>query len=99
VLQSCIDNLGFGRKSMHTTEETIRRFLIDNAWLEKDKALLRHDSLLEQGVIDSMAMLELVNFLEGLYDIEIPDDDLMPENFDSLASIVAYVDKKRQVVG
>ena len=84
---------------MHTMEETIRQFLIDNAWLAKDQQLLATDSLLEQGVIDSVAMLELISFLEESYGIDIPDDDLMPEHFDSLDSMVAYVEKRQQVVG
>ncbi len=83
---------------MHPIAATLRQFFMDNAWLDKDEALGEHDSLLEKGVIDSVAMMELIDFLEETYGIDIPDDDLMPDNFDTLAAIVAYVTRKQQVV-
>ena len=52
-------------------------------------------SLLESGVIDSAAMVELLAFLESTYGIAIDEDDLMPENFDSVNAIVAYVRGKQ----
>jgi acyl carrier protein len=84
---------------MHATEKTIRQFFIDNAWLEKNGELRETDSLLENGVIDSVAMIELVSFIEETYGIHIPDEDLMPEHFETLESIVSYIERKKQVVG
>ena len=84
---------------MHATEKTIRQFFIDNAWLEKNGELHETDSLLENGVIDSVAMIELVSFIEETYEVHVPDEDLMPEYFETLASIVSYIEKKKQVVG
>lgn len=83
---------------MQATEKTIRRFFVDNAWLEKEGELHEMDSLLENGVIDSVAMIELVGFIEETYGIHVPDEDLMPEHFDTLAAIVAYIEKQKQVV-
>jgi acyl carrier protein len=84
---------------MHATEKTIRQFFIDNSWLEKNGELHETDSLLESGVIDSVAMIDLVSFIEETYGIHVPDEDLMPEYFETLASIVSYIEKKKQVVG
>ena len=84
---------------MPAMEKTIRQFFIDNAWLEKDRELGKTDSLLENGVIDSVAMIELIGFIERNYGVHIPDEDLMPEYFDTLASIVAYIEQKKQAVG
>jgi acyl carrier protein len=84
---------------MHATEKTIRQFFIGNAWLEKNGELRETDSLLENGVIDSVAMIELVSFIEETYGIHIPDEDLMPEHFETLESIVSYIERKKQVVG
>ena len=84
---------------MHATEKTIRQFFIDNAWLEKNGEFHETDSLLENGVIDSVAMIELVSFIEETYGVHVPDEDLMPEHFETLESIVSYIEKKKQVVG
>jgi acyl carrier protein len=74
---------------------TIRRFFIDQAWLTDEDGVLESDSLLEKGVIDSMAMVELIAYVEQTYNINIQEDELMPENFDSLAAIAAFIDAKR----
>jgi acyl carrier protein len=82
-------------KEKPATEGKIREFLIDRAWLQDDGELLDTDSLLEKGVIDSMAMVELISFIEETYNIRIQNEELMPENFDSLASIAAYIKSKQ----
>ena len=53
------------------------------------------DSLLDSGVVDSMGVLELVTFLESEFTIEIDDEEVVPENFESVASIVSFVSGKR----
>jgi methoxymalonate biosynthesis acyl carrier protein len=56
---------------------------------------LAHDrDLLEAEVIDSLGIVELIAFLEGRYAIKVDDDDLAPENFRSVDSIVAFVQSK-----
>ena len=75
--------------------DTIRRFFIDRAWLTDEDGVLESDSLLEKGVIDSMAMVELIAYVEQTYNISIQEDELMPENFDSLAAIAAFITAKR----
>ena len=74
--------------------QTIRRFLIERAWLTDDAEVSESDSLLEKGVIDSVAMVELVSFIEQTFQIRIHDEELMPENFDSLAAIGAFITAK-----
>jgi len=51
-------------------------------------------SLLDAGIIDSTGVLELVCFLESQFAIEIADDEMLPENLDSIAAISAYVQRK-----
>jgi acyl carrier protein len=53
------------------------------------------DSLLEAGVIDSMGVLELVSFIEKQYRIAVAEDEMMPENFDSVDAIAAFIDRRR----
>jgi acyl carrier protein len=80
---------------MFHVESEIRAFLAENFPLGADANRLASDaSLLEAGVIDSTGVLELIGFLESQYGIEVADDELLPENLDSIASIVRYVDGK-----
>ena len=56
-------------------------------------------SLLEAGAIDSVAVLELVALLEQRYGITVADDELVPENFETIQAIAAFVAGKRSVHG
>ena len=53
------------------------------------------DSLLESGVIDSMAVLEIVGHIEQQYRVTVSDDDMMPENFDTIEAIAAFIASRR----
>lgn len=57
-------------------------------------SLERDRDLLADGVIDSLGIVELINFLEGKYAIKVADDDIAPENFRTVASIVEFVEQK-----
>jgi acyl carrier protein len=77
-------------------EQAIREFLATNFFLGDDPAgLAGSASLIEAGVIDSTGVLELVGFLEEHFDIRIQDDELVPENLDTIDNIVAFVTRKR----
>ena len=52
------------------------------------------NSLLESGVIDSTGILELVAFIEETYGITVQDEEIVPENLDSVANIVSYLARK-----
>jgi acyl carrier protein len=81
---------------MDVTEHDIRQLLADNFPLGNSAGSLAHDvSLLESGVIDSTGILELIDMLEARYGIRVPDDELLPENLDSIDNIVAYVQRKQ----
>ena len=51
-------------------------------------------SLMQARLIDSTGVLELVTFLEEQFEIQVDDEDLVPENLDTIANIVAYVQRK-----
>ena len=53
-----------------------------------------HDSLLEKGILNSTGVLELIDFLEQQFGITCADDEVTPQNLDSLASITSYVQRK-----
>ncbi len=78
-----------------TIEREIRDFLRENFPLSADGVTLeRDDSLIEVGVIDSTGVLELIGFIEERYEIEIRDEEVLPENLDSIGSIIRFVGEK-----
>lgn len=74
-------------------ERETRDFLVSNFLFGRSDQLSGDDSLLGK-VIDSTGVLTLVTFLEEKYSISIPDEDVVPENLDSINNITAYVTKR-----
>lgn len=76
-------------------EQEVREFLRENFPLSADEVVLAPDaSLIEVGVIDSTGVLELIGFIEERYEIEVRDEEVLPENLDSIASITRFVGGK-----
>lgn len=74
---------------------TIRAFLLKNFYVA-DAASLRDDtSLLSAGIIDSTGVLEVVAFLESELGVTVEDEEMLPQNLDSVAAMVAFVTKKK----
>ncbi len=74
--------------------ETVRNFVVDT-FLFGDGANLKDDtSFLENGIIDSTGILELITFLEETYQISIQDNELIPDNLDSLEKVEQFLSKK-----
>jgi acyl carrier protein len=74
----------------------IRQFIVEN-FLFGDGQVLKDDtSFMQEGIIDSTGILELVFFLEETFGISVEDDELVPENFDSLNRIVKYLESKTE---
>jgi acyl carrier protein len=74
-------------------ERDIRKFLVDNFLFGRAEKL-RDDQSLLGTVIDSTGALELVTFLQEHFAIVVGDEDMVPENLDSVKSVVGYVAKK-----
>ncbi len=77
--------------------EQIRNFIYEN-FLFKDytRTLSDHESFLEGGIIDSTGVLELVTFVEETFNIKISDDELVPENLDSVGQLDQFIHQKRR---
>jgi len=74
----------------------IERFVLDEIVQGTDVAAIDPgEDLLANGIIDSHGLMEVVGFIESRYGIVVTDDDLLPENFESLTSIDAFVTRKR----
>jgi acyl carrier protein len=77
-------------------EATVRKFIAESfMYREGIDGLKEGDSLLENGLIDSTGVLELVFFLEKSFDIKVKDDEVLPENLDSIRQIVHFVTRKK----
>ncbi len=73
-------------------EILIRDFILDNFLFTADGSLLQDDaSFLEEGIVDSTGVLELVMFVEETFGIEVDDEEIVPENFDSVERLARYV--------
>ena len=79
----------------HDISQAVRRFIAEN-FLFRDEAdaIAADASLLDAGIIDSTGVLELVCFLETTFGIQVADEDMLPENLDSIRAIASYVDRK-----
>jgi acyl carrier protein len=80
--------------SMTSVRQEIRHFIVENFLFGQDPGLDDGASLLENGIIDSTGVLELVAHMEGIYHVKVKDDELIPDNFDSIDAIVAYLARK-----
>ena len=73
--------------TMNAISKDIQQFLKSRGFLDGKISLDEHQSLTETGVIDSIGLLQLVDYLESSYTIEIPMEIITPDNFDTLAGI------------
>ena len=82
---------------MTATESAIHAFLTQDVFYDKDlTGLGPADSLLERGLLDSLAILKTVTFCEEQFGVTIPDADVLPDHFESVAAIAALVEKHRK---
>ncbi|AKT39954.1 acyl carrier protein [Chondromyces crocatus] len=82
--------------STASTETTIRNFLVSSFGYRGATADLGAEvPLLDQGILDSTAVLEIVQFFESDLGIQVDDEEMVPENFGSIARLISYVERKK----
>ena len=79
-------------------KQAIREFIVENFLFGEANGLEEETSFLENGIIDSTGILELVEFLEDEFSITVEDEELIPENLDSIANVVKYLTTKQASV-
>jgi len=72
----------------------VRAYIVENLFLGDDTGFGDSDSLLEAGALDSTAAMELVAYLEDEFKLEIDDQDINPDNLETLDRIVAFIERK-----
>ena len=76
--------------------EVLRQFIIENFLYGDERIPLKDDdSFSNKGIIDSTGVLELVAFLEAQFGVTVEDAEMVPDNFDSLDKLVAYLERKK----
>ena len=78
---------------MDQAKKKIKEFITENFLFGEDSDLNGDTSFLEEGIIDSTGVLELIEFLEEEFEIEIDDEDMIPENLDSLNNLEKFIAK------
>ena len=81
---------------MSETRDKIRAFILENFLFGNDQNLNDEISFLDEGIIDSTGILELVSFLEEEFDISVEDEEIVPENLDSIKNVVSYLERKME---
>ena len=79
---------------MSETRDKIRAFILENFLFGNDQGFNDDTSFLDEGIIDSTGILELVSFLEEEFSISVEDEEILPENLDSIKNVVAYLGRK-----
>jgi acyl carrier protein len=78
--------------------QELRTFILENYLFTQDEtALADDDSFLDGGILDSMGILELIEFLEDSFGIKVEGDELIPDNLDSINNILQFMASKAQV--
>ena len=79
-----------------STETLIQNFILENLLFTDDASQLPvNASFLEEGIVDSTGVLELVMFVEETFDVTVEDEEIVPENFDSVTRLTRYLQIKR----
>lgn len=78
-----------------SVESRIREYILENYLFTNDQSMLNsNDSFLQKNILDSTGMLEVIYFLEDEFGIKVQDDEMVPENLDSVNRIVAFLGRK-----
>ncbi len=82
---------------MELMRTKIRSFIVDTFLFGDGGGLEDAASFQELGIVDSTGILELIDFLEREVGLEIKEDELLPENFDSIELVLAFIERKRDI--
>ena len=82
---------------MESYQEKIRAFMFSNFLFDAKESELDNDSsFLEEGIVDSTGLLELIQWIEETFAININDDELIPDNLDSVNNLAKFILKKQK---
>jgi len=78
--------------SKEMQKREVREFIIDRlAKSDEQRNISDEDNIIVAGIVDSLGIMHLISFLEENFSVNVPDEDILPENFESIDSIVRYI--------
>ncbi len=80
---------------MQDVKGAVRQFLLDNFAMGGGVTIADDTSFMESHILDSTGFIELITFIEETFGLTVGDEEMVPENFDSLLNIEGYVSRKR----
>lgn len=80
---------------MKDLAKDLKSYIVTTFLFGQESELDENTSFLDKGIIDSTGVLDLVTHLESVYGITVQDDELVPENLDSIGAMVAFVERKK----
>ncbi len=77
-------------------KKILRDYIVENFLFgDTETQFSDDDSFMEKGILDSTGILDLILFLEENFDLKVEDDELVPENLDSINNLVAFISRKK----
>lgn len=74
---------------------TLKKFIVETFLFGQDKGLQPEESLLKKGIIDSTGVIELIDFIENTFHIIVDDEEIVPDNLDSITRVADFVLRKQ----
>ncbi len=78
-----------------STETILTTHISEEIAIGKSRAIMPDDDLLSTGIIDSLAVLQLVMYVEEQFSIVVPDEAVIYENFHSISALAEYIDRRK----
>lgn len=83
------------QKNLSDMRRVLRDYLLENYLFTDDQSALKDaDSFLDNSILDSTGIMEIIFFIEEHYDMKVEDEEMVPENLDSVDNLVTYVTGK-----
>lgn len=78
-------------------KSTLRTLILEDYLFTDDESALTDDmSFLQEGILDSMGILEIIMFLEERFQVSVAEDEMIPQNLDSINNLLGYIERKRK---
>jgi len=77
-------------------EQRVKQFIVENFYVSDAAALTADTSLVTGGYVDSTGMLEVLGFVETEFSLQVAEEELVPDNFETVARITAFVERKQR---
>ncbi len=75
--------------------DQVRQFILTNFYVPDPATITDEASLLKSGIVDSTGVLEVISFIEETFQVTVADEEMTPDNLDSIMRIAAFLDRKR----